>query len=118
MLQLFGDARALICDLHNGIIPRGHLCAVTAQGFGQATEPCVDLNLAAIRHGITGIHHKVHDHLFQLPFVRADQRQARIVAHAERGFFAHQTVQQMAEFAKRVAQVKHLGTQGLFTRKR
>ena len=118
LLQLLGDARALIGDLHNGIVPRGHLCAVTAQGFGQATEPRVDLDLAAIRHGITGIHHKVHDHLFQLPFVRADQGQTGIVAHAERGFFAHQSVQQMAELPKGVAQVKHLGTQGLFTRKR
>ena len=71
-----------------------------------------------MRHGITRIHHQVHDDLFKLPLVRTDRAKIRCIGHTQAHLFANQPVQQMHQIRQHVLQRNAFKLQRLFARER
>ena len=73
---------------------------------------------AAAGHRITGIDDKIHDHLFQLPFVGANWWQVRVVFLGQSNLFADQPVEQMGQVLEDIVDFDNFRLERLFARKR
>jgi hypothetical protein len=110
------DAVPLIAHADRHVAAGGHLGPVAIERFGQVDHPGLDADLAAVGHGVAGVHHEVHDDLVELPPVGPDRQQAGIMAEGEGDFLADQPVEQVHELAHGVAQIQRLGLQRLLAR--
>ena len=118
LVDLVGrDTHALIGNLHDDIIPRRHRGTIALQRLAQGGIEGFDADFPALGHGIAGIYHEIHQHLLELALVGPDRMQARIVGKRKRDLLPHQTIEQMGEIGKRLAQIQHLGAQVLLAGK-
>ena len=74
----------------------------------------LDGQLAAVRHGVAGVHGKVHDDLVDLTGIGADRAQTRTWNHDQIDILADHAGKHFQIFGYHFIQVEHLGGKHLF----
>ena len=103
-----------IFDTQFDVLPSRYGGAIPHQICVQLSVRRHNLDIAALGHGIPGVHHEVHNHLFKLSLVRFDGTQSFIMHKSKANLLSNQTIQKMCQVGKRIAQINPLRLQVLF----
>ena len=114
-LGFFVHARARVTDGQQDVAPRPDLRVALCIRLVEIDRRRLDGQLAALRHGVTGVHRQVHDDLFDLARIDFHMPKVRV----ENGFQVHVLPDQAPEHVlgapDNAVEVQHLDFHHVFT---